>query len=207
MSGASKCDVGPVGSDWLGWTELCWSCGSYSGLVALSAGNPPLTQPPATGPRTTLDFNSPTLISRICSPLRDTPTNRLMIDSWGRFVSGASGGGDASLGRYAVAQDHGRAFLERCGSRLPWQLPGFPTTGNSSELLFYPGSGRMVSGLFLGSLRPFVVQLPKALVALPRGSSGVPAAGNVLLSSRSLYVLDQTGRLWRAAEPSPPKAH
>ena len=207
-SGASECDVGPVGTDWLGWTETCWNCGSYSGLVYLGSGLQPIFSVPSTSPTTVLDYNSPTLTARLCAPLRNTPSNRLILNSSGQFVY-SQAPLSAPLGRFAVAYGRAnrfgvsKAYLERCGSVVRRPLAGYPITSNASELLFDQDEGATLTGIFLPSLRRFVIHVPHALLSPTNGRQRefLAVAG---LSSRTLYIIDPSGELWQAPAPHDP---
>jgi hypothetical protein len=196
-SGASECAVGPAGADWMAWTETCWNCGSYGGLIPLSPGDGPIDQILSTTPRTVTDYDSPTLIARLCAPLRDTPTNRLIVNSSGQFVADA-----APLGRFALAYGrHHAVFLERCGSHIRRRLASYPITGNASELLFDSNNPATLTGIFLPNLRKFVIHIPRALLSPNPGPQREVLYAS-RLSSNTLYIVGPGGELWATAAPN-----
>ncbi len=197
-SGGTECSVGPAGADWLSWEESCWNCGSRSGIVWLGSGPQTVFSVPVTSPTTAIDYNSPTLETRVCSPLRSTRNNHLLIDPWGQFLSGDVG---APLGRFALAYvPSGQAALERCGLRVRRTLPWVPRTGNPRELLDY-SIGGTIHGLFLPSMRSFVIRVPAAMLS-PNGPTGPGALDQVMLSYRNLYVVGKGGQLWEGVAPA-----
>jgi hypothetical protein len=200
-SGGTECELGPVGADWLGWTENCWNCGSQTGLFYLGPGQQPISSLPDTSTTTVLDYNSPTLETALCSPLRDTATNHLIVNAAGQFIAD-----ETPLGSYALANRRHGVYLERCGSRLDRQLPDYPVTGNSSELLFDQSSPN-VTGLFLPSMRKFVIHFPKAVLTQQLAGPGktVEVLEGIRLSARHLYILGPDDEIWAASAPTPPR--
>ena len=203
-TGGSECAVGPAGADWLGWQENCQSCGSASGIVWLGLGPQTVFSIPATSPTSAIDYNSPTLETRICSPLRSTPKNHLLIDPWGQFLSGEVG---APLGRFALAYLPSPrsgpviAVLEHCGSRARRTLPWVPTTGNPRELLFYFNGGT-IQGLFIPSMRSFVIHVPDSMLSPFGATTGPGLLDQVMLSNRNLYVVGKGGQVWEGTAPA-----
>jgi hypothetical protein len=74
-------------------------------------------------------------------------------------------------------------------------------TGNPRELLFYR-SGTSISGMFLPSLRRFVIHVPSFLLSPPAAPGQPRVLGAILLSDRELYVVGRNGELWGAAAPT-----
>jgi hypothetical protein len=203
-TGGTECQLGPLGADWLSWTERCWNCGSQSGVLYLGRGPQPIVSVPDTSPTTALDYSAPTLLTRLCAPLRNSRHNQLLLDPQGQFTAGQE---SSPLGRFAVALDPTTGApnppwtLERCGSRLRRRLPGSPITGNPRELLFY-STGSTIRGMFFPSLRRFTVRVPASFLATSCPCRAGALAG-VILSDRNLYVVGRGGELWEAPAPAP----
>lgn len=201
-TGSTRCGF-VIGSDWLTWSESCQGCDPGQGVVALNSQDLPLKHLPRTSPTTLADLGSPTLLKRLCAPLRNTSSNRLQLDTNANFTAGQVG---APIGRFAIAVSaRGKWLLERCGTRHQFALSQYPITGNSTELIFYSGAGSKLTGIFLPSLRPFSIHVPAALLTpnVPSQPQLVTLAG-IELSSHVLYVVGRGGELWQAPAPIPP---
>jgi hypothetical protein len=184
------CTPGPVGADWLEYSESCYHCTTHYVVQNVQTGT--IARLPSTGPTTVADLDSSTLTRRLCAPLRTTAHNDLLLDS-----SGAPSVSGAPLGGFAEAYNaQGKPYLERCGTHLRYRLPWYPITANAHALLDYPRA-RQITGLFLPSLRPFTIPLPKPL----RGR-----ASTVILSDHSLWITTTTNQLWVAPAPLAPTA-
>jgi hypothetical protein len=83
-----------------------------------------------------------------------------------------------------------------CGGNAYIRPSDCPPAANSHVIIWQSGVNRL-SGLFLPSLRPFVIPVP--------GGVGVAEPPyQIVLSSRRLYVRNLHGQLWTAAAPSLP---
>ncbi len=144
-------------------------------------------------------LDSRKLFHRLCRPLRVPARTAPPRDSYHPLPS------LTLYGTFAVASDGGEFpfSLERCGSNLqmPVDLPNQDDwlgslTANDHAVLWQVSDGHyewdgQFAGLLLPSLRPFTGQLPASL----------PTPWFIVLDSHELYVIDATGRVWRAAFP------
>jgi hypothetical protein len=146
------------------------------------------------------DLDSRSLFHRVCRPLQAAPTAPTGPTSELAALPPSL----TFYGRFAIAINADRtAFLERCGSNLHMPIDQ-PTQSGPLGLIM--ASRRAVvwqtvdqnglwhgqfAGVLLPSLRPFTAQLP----------ASIPNPGFLLSvrDARDLYVLDGTGRVWRAA--------
>ena len=134
-----------------------------------------------------IDLNSAKLARKICRPLRlptiplfELPTRSLVFD-----------------GRFAIATGASGIFLERCGRRLHLRISpyGNPFVGDvvgaNAHTVVWQSWGRLLTGVFLPTLRRFVIRLP------------ANSSYNIELGPRTLYLLDSNGQVWTAPAPSP----
>jgi hypothetical protein len=149
------------------------------------------------GGRTIPDLNSPTLVRRLCSPLR-VPSGPGAMTFYGKFAIVESVGTDGGI----------RYYLERCGTRLHQRLDGSnlgtpeaALAANSRAIVWQQPFLPELHGVLLPSLRRFMVPLPDTI---DLGATGVQSS--IALSSTRLYALDGEGQLWSAPAPvAPPR--
>jgi hypothetical protein len=132
---------------------------------------------PSVRPSTIIDLNSPTLTRHICRPLVG-PSLTL-------------------FGSFAVAEERGGVYVERCGSHLnlPLALAPYAGTlvGNTQAVAFCGVLSQHEAGMFLPSLRRFTFTLPSGL-----------AGQCPVLGARHIYIDDAQERLWAAVFSSKP---
>ncbi len=192
--GMPFCTLTGVGADWIEVKESCYHCRDFhdfqniqTGQLASATTPRDLGQRSGPGGTTIPDLDSPTLIRRLCRPLR-VPT------SWDNAYDQSVSGMLMFHGSFAVASgvrrgsDNQFAFIERCGSRLHVPIPDDATVIASSHAVIWQAGG--VNGVLLPSLRRLRIILPGVVTR----ASGVVAA----LSQRTLYVLGR-GQLWTAS--------
>jgi hypothetical protein len=177
------------------------------------------------------DLSSPNLARRLCSPVTVPEVAPAYFDSAGAPHSApgsiASDGNFAIAtgGRIDAASGIPfRSYLERCGTRLH-QLVG-PATGvepdhappdqyragwcvapacgptaNSHAVVWEPGNearsrcqGLQLNGLYLPDRHRFTLCVPVA--------ASLASFSEVVLSSRTLFVLNTKGQLWTASGPT-----
>ena len=170
-------DVLAIGSDWIEYDRNCdevHSCPTYL-FQSLQTG---VVKSDPTRAHKIADLNSPTLARRVCPPVQvpntsNVPTSRLVLD-----------------GRFAIATGVHGVFLEHCGTRLHRAIDPNPgPVGASSKAVIWQTTGRKLAGLFLQSLRPFVIKAPEF------------ADFELALTPQTLYLLDPEGQVWSAPAP------
>jgi hypothetical protein len=155
-----------------------YSCGltTYD-YYNIRTGKP---QSPPVGKNTIIDLDSPTLTRPICPPLM--------------------GPALTFYGSFAVSQEPGGIYVERCGSDLNLPLVLTPYAGtllaNAHAVAFCSSSSEQQPGIFLPSLRRLTFTAPSAL----------GGCGSTVLGARHLYYADPHARLWAATFPSKPPA-
>jgi hypothetical protein len=166
-----------VGRYWIGWS---FTCGAHCDPSSLPAGFSDIQTgawQPQTNSSTTIDDpNSPSLTVKLCRPLGVPP-----------------GASITFYGRFAVLDQEplGRPdYLERCSSDLRRRIPG-DTTGDSDVVIDNPGTTKL-DGIFLPSLRPFVIPLGRGM---PGGRT------EFLLSDHTLYASFGSS-VWTAPVPT-----
>lgn len=208
-SGDSYCGALPyaVGSQWIAFNETCYHCANSSVFQNLTSGQlagSTVLQDWRPGGRTIPDLNSPGLARQVCSPVRVASVSDPTVGGrtpgpllfYGRFV--VSEGTSAETAGAVTAEN----YLERCGSRLHQRLPSgsflgdAPYPGNSG-LIITRSSARQLTGLLLPSRRAFVVALPR----------GLGRATQLVVTARSLYLINQADQGWAAPTPTLPNRH
>lgn len=185
--------VAGLGAYWIEWSIVpCRYCtakylfqnldtGQVRGLLGWRAGG-----------RIIPNLDSQSLAQRLCPPLT--------VPSTGPTVLGGPPGPVALsfYGSFAIAGD---ALLERCGSRLKLAVGNHNgVLANSHAVVWTRGpNSRRLSGLFLPSLRRFVIATPS-----------IPTEYGWALSSGELYVIGashvgENGRVF--ATPAPTQSH
>ncbi len=124
-----SCSLTGIGADWIAFTLSSYHEPDEYWDQNLSTGT--IVAQPTTDASTVIDLSSPSLTTRLCSPLRNTSTNRLSISENAQFTING-----APMGRYAIATNSVNSFLERCGSHLHKRLPASPITANDSAVIF-----------------------------------------------------------------------
>jgi hypothetical protein len=176
-----------VGTHWVEFDRNCDDvhlCPNYT-FVNIQTG---ATRDASIPAGTLIDLNSVKLARKICRPLRlpniplfELPTKSLVFD-----------------GRFAIATGASGIFLERCGKRLHLRISpyGNPFVGDvvgaNSRAVVWQSPERQLTGVFLPTLRRFVIRLP------------ANSDYNIELGARTLYLLDSNGQVWTAPAPSPP---
>jgi hypothetical protein len=183
-----------IGARWIQLQEFCADgpshCLNSYAFQNLQTGN---ITPDPTSATTYADLNSPTLARRVCKPLH-VP----MVDGpEGEVIYAAQPGALAFYGKFAISSSgmtgaHG--FLERCGSRLHRQI-GLPNLvgaafAASSHFVVWQSGQHQLGGLFLPSLRRFVIPLPAGINT--QSSNGIGFPGTIAASSRHLYLLNSS---------------
>lgn len=190
-----------VGADWIEYDvicgmEHCTDTYAFQNIATGQVQGPPMDW--RAGGRTVPDLNSPTLARQLCSPLR-VPRGNPGEDN-------ISVPGHLSFaGPFAIAVDWSgiqsvQPYLERCGSRLhkPIDQNDYPLVANPRLVLWERSGGvsRRLDGLFLPSLRRLTLVLPSA-----------PADPfRLVLSSRTLYEFESSGKLLATASPTLPRS-
>ena len=174
------CLIGPVGSRWVGIHSSCSRCDPHFGFVDRRTGA--TEPPPAQSSQRVVDVDAASLLTRLCSPLRTSPANRVILDATGHTT--LSGG---SMGRYFLAYDRsGHAFLEHCGWQHRLGLPAIPTAADSRAVIW------VHDRIFEGERLP---SLTRCRAYLPSGAAG----GQVVLSERHVWILGSRATLWEGA--------
>lgn len=195
----AQCQLGPVGSEWFEISVSCYHCATTSVAQNLFTGE--VRALPPTTANTATDFSSPTLSRRLCSPLRQTPNNNLVIDSNGTFAYSGS-----PLDGFAIAYaGRDQTYLEHCGTHRRYRLNAAVETANAHELIFsQTGNLRrhQLTGIQLPSRRPLVIPVPARLTepVVPEAPSG--GVEQLLLSARKLYLTSSHGEVWAASLPA-----
>jgi hypothetical protein len=185
------CGVRPaaIGKRWIEWA---WGGGCYHCLASFAFQNlqtGQLRTLPAWKPGGTVipDLDSTALVYRLCQPLR-------VPQEVGQNTSNV---GTLTLyGRFALIQGTGPAgypvntYLQRCGSprRYPLTTGGKLPAGSHRAVAWQSviSSNRAeIRGVLLPSARPFRIPLPASI-----------GGSQVALTSRHLYALDASGKLW-----------
>lgn len=206
-SGDSYCSALPyaVGSQWIAFSETCYHCANTSVFQNLNGGQlagANVLQDWRPGGHTIPDLNSPGLARRVCSPVR-------VPSVFSPTVGGRTPGPLLFYGKSVISEGTSTEtgggnvrtedYLERCGSRLRQRLPSGPFLGDTpypgnSRLVITRSSARQLTGVFLPSRRAFEVVLPRSF-----GS-----ARQVVVTSRSLYMINQEDQGWAAPAPTLP---
>lgn len=192
---SSECSIGPVaiGTRWIQWSwgggcEHCTASYDFQNLHTGQLGTLPAWQPEG---RLIPNLDARRLARKLCHSLRvplDVGANDRNVGPltfYGPFVVGQA---TAPYG-YPVT-----AYVQGCGSSRRYPLStGGDMPGANQHAVVWRSSSRQILGLSLPSLRRFVIPVPAEL--------GYPAV-QVTVSSRHLYALDDTGRLWSSPAPS-----
>ncbi len=188
--------VGGFGVHWIEWVQVpCRYCTAnyvFQNIDTGQVGSLPGWQP---GGQIIPDLDSESLARTLCPPLT-VPAG----------APPAPGGGPppgalSLYGSFAIASPGGGGdVLERCGSTLKLAVGSHDgPLGASSHAIVWANSrtGRRLHGLFLPSLRRFVIATNPAAATRP-----FPGADRVVLSSGELYVLDDSGRVFATRAPT-----
>jgi hypothetical protein len=138
--------------------------------------------------RVTANLDSPSLVEKLCRPLR---------------VLGTFPASLALDGRFAIVSRGPPTYLERCGSQLRMPI-GDPaaflsadqTVANAHVVLWLSGytrTGERFTGVLLPSLKRVTFSFPSHLL---------PDRVAYALDERRFYVVDQRGRVWAAQIPT-----
>ena len=224
-SGSGDCYDWPVkvGAEWVEWAvQGCGAsnaerCGYNFYAQNIRTGN---VQPLPAHRTTYPNLDSPKLAAKLCRPLRVPTLDYLDWEENGGVPGDLTG--DVTLhGQFAITYG-GNALqptirLQRCGARTHTNLdlpniegsqfnllPCFPPfeqfiAANAHEIIWI-NSATKLAGVFLPSMRRFMVPLPASLEA-PRVSS---IASHIALDEDRLYLLDKHGKLWTAPAPTIP---
>jgi hypothetical protein len=188
--------VAAVGTDWIAVTSDCEAAGCAPTYRFQNLSTGQVVADPANA-ATTLSLDARGLSVSACQPLR-VP---------GPFVAGW--GWLSRAGMYEIASGAAGSYLERCGSRLHEFLTRGPTTtGCPSPFCPPPTNGRAViweaapgvlRGLSLPGRRPFEIALPEQVD--PGADTARSARADpyrLILTDKTLYLLNQYGALWAA---------
>jgi len=144
----SSCSVYAVGSDWIAYDESSVRLGDRFVFQNIASGA--LRHDPA-NPRTLADLSSPTLVHRLCRPLR-TPESGSMV---------------GLAGRLALVINESGVVLERCGSHLHVPLPFMDgsvidtwSASDARSLVSDLIPAGVLNGIFVPSRQRFSVTVP-----------------------------------------------
>ena len=194
--------AGPAGTDWYVIHEYFIRCNcSGATLVNRQTGQ---EAGPVSGP---IDLNSPDPAHATCAPLNQSNDigNLLFGGDLGYTGSGLRSDvqfqdSGAPLGGFALDPSAFDNHLLRCNSTLNRRLYGDAFTGNQRALLLYNFGDKALHGLFLPSLRAFVIALPTPLrTDLHRHFP------MIVLSNNTLWAVTSAHQLWTAPAPAQPK--
>lgn len=200
--GGFDCDVvsDAFGAAWIRWS---WSCGHCDGTVFtfqnIQTGE--LRRDPRTQ-STLADLDSPQLARAVCSPLRVPKSGA----SFGRLVP------DGSFALAQGVQPVSWVYLERCGTHLHVRLAMgdlgtitiSPSIFATPHVVLWQTGLRQLSGLFLPSLRRFVLSIPASLSVKTARAPDFFFGFRFALSSRALYL--SGNELLTATMPQRPPA-
>jgi hypothetical protein len=199
-----------VGRYWIEWERAVTSpaCCEAVSYRYQNIGTGAITSDPTTA-STVPDLNLPGLVRDVCAPLQVPPS----------FNDHADGRGTLAFdGSFAISfsalppkpgfpQSAGQSsYLERCGSRLRLRVRSNLSAWNATAILtgFDQRQGNgfkktvYITGLELPSLRPLRIRKP---LALQKGGV-LPSVEGAVLTTRHLYLLDRSGRVWMAPAPA-----
>jgi hypothetical protein len=145
----SSCSLYAIGSDWIAYDESSDRFSDHTVFQNIDSGRMRGDPSNAT---TLADLSSPTLLHHVCRPLR-APSGGAMV---------------GLVGGFALAFDGAGAVLERCGTHLHRALrslhEGFVldtwSTNDAPALVWETWPWRVLTGIFLPSLRRFRVTAP-----------------------------------------------
>lgn len=197
--------VGPAGTDWYVVHEYFARCNcSGATLVNRQTGQEAGPAGPVPGP---IDLNSPAPAHATCPPLArsNDVRNLLFGGDYGYTGSGLTAdvqfqNSGAPLGGFAVNPAAYDNHLLRCNSTLNRRVYGDNFTGNQRALLIYNYGDTELHGLFLPSLRRFVIALPTPLRTDLRRHFPM-----IVLTNHTLWAVTSSHQLWTAPAPAPPK--
>jgi hypothetical protein len=186
--------VAGFGAHWIEWqTVPCRYCTATYQFQNIDTGQVRSLPGWRVGGRIIPNLDSQSLAQRLCRPLTVPPGPP--------NLAGPPGPGALSFyGSFALAGD----VLERCGSRLKLAVgnPNYPgVQANSRAVVWAEGpKSRRLSGLFLPSLRRFVIATPST-----------PGTYGFALSSGELYVIGasavgESGQVFAARAPTQRRA-
>ncbi len=188
-----------VGADWIEYDVSCGQhCPDTIDFQSIQTGQVQTLPAWRPGGTTIPDLNSRSLAAKVCSPLR-------VPEGFHPYGLPPQPGSLTFYGRSAIAfayfgpsgNQSAQIDVERCGTRRRQAIVsnvsgGYPFAANSRVALAHGVRTTGLVGVFLPSFRRFT--LPLAL--------GQSVAA---LSSRTLFVLGDTGRLFATTSPSPPR--
>jgi hypothetical protein len=179
-----------VGARWIEWGEDCYHCAPTVFLQNIQSG---ATKPDPVTPGGYVldDLDSVSGTKALCAPLR--------YPAFGPADQNQSGtvelGQIAFYGRFALVWGSAGHALERCGSRLRVRLPATDIQASDHAVVWQANPTTGVHGLFLPSLRPFIIPLPPTLMTRPF----YPALA--ALTDHTLYATGVNGEIWAATLP------
>jgi hypothetical protein len=185
------------GADWIEWEENCRYCDYTFLFQNIDTGVVQSLPGWQVGGRIIPDLDSPSLAQALCPPLT-VPAGLPPIPGGTPEVGAVS-----FYGSFAIASSPVKDVLERCGSRLKLAVGSYdarlsyeePLGASSHAIVWATGSrGRRLDGLFLPSLRRFVIATSPSIS--PR---------EVVLSAGELYVVDgNSGTVFATPAPAQP---
>jgi hypothetical protein len=213
----SGCSVTPVdvGARWIEFSistpygDCEMGCVSGFGFRNLATGawretssSPPASAPPlyyatldGLDSRTMLDLDSPSLTQRVCSPVHLPRDGELVVTPQNSVISPVAFYGRFALLGNPYSQVRAAPKLEKCGSR-PQSRFLWPESGNSRLIIWRPGQGDQLDGMFLPSQRRFLSTLDGLLP---------PSQGGFIVGPRHILAVDNSGHVWATPLPRPPK--
>ncbi len=203
--------VAAVGSHWVSLAGGCADterCAESFSLQSLATGA--IVDDPANA-TTTVDLDAANPARSVCAPVTVPPNGQGNPES-----PRTSYGSVSSDGQFQIATSNGGSFLERCGTTLHERLTytSYPGCAHqrcgppfrSHAILWQSKPGRL-SGVFLPSLKRFVISVPATID--PRAAHEQFVNGNQYaqaLTTHALY-LGLSDAVWTMPIPTaPPKA-
>ena len=183
------------GAHWIEWAQVpCRYCSAAYLFQNIDTGQVRSLPGWRPGGRIIPDLDSQSLAQPLCPPLT-VPAGVPPP------LGGPPPGALSLYGSFAIASPGaGGDVLERCGSRLKLAVGSHDgPLGATSHAIVWADSptGRRLHGLFLPSLRRFVIATNPAAATTP-----YPGASGVVLSSGELYVFDESGRVFATRAPT-----
>jgi hypothetical protein len=200
----ASCAAGSlIGSAWMALTgecdmdEHCSPGVSFQNLATGEVVNDP------TSHTVVPDLDSSVLAQSLCSPVT-VPTGSPL---------GLPFAADVQIdGRFAIATGAAGTYLEECGEKLDQHLSYLTNVLFNHHVVLWESKPGRLQGLFLPSLKPFTITVPRGI---DPGAAGVQFVReepyDLALSEHTLYLLGaakgQLPPLWSMPMPTrPPKA-